>query len=128
MAHVLVIEPDRQLAAILREMFELHGHTVKLSTGAQHAVFCIDEKQPDAVIVEVQLVGHSGVEFLYEMQSYPEWQHIPVIVHTTVPPTEFNCSVELMRDQLGVKQYCYKPHTSLRNLLRTTLEYIPATT
>jgi DNA-binding response OmpR family regulator len=126
MGHVLILEPDRQMIDLLQQAMALHGHTTDIATGAQDGIFCLDEKPADVVITELQLVGHSGIEFLYEMQSYPEWQQIPVVIYSNVPPTEFNHSIELMRGHLGVKRYCYKPQTTLRSLLRTVDELVPA--
>ncbi|HEX7368327.1 MAG TPA: hypothetical protein VF261_01570, partial [Candidatus Saccharimonadales bacterium] len=82
-----------------------------------------DAAAPDLVILEMQLVSHSGVEFLYEFRSYPEWQRVPVLVHSVVPPGEFQGSRQLLCEHLGVERYLYKPRTSLAKLLRTVDEF-----
>jgi DNA-binding response OmpR family regulator len=117
--NILLIEPDRLLAGTYRVALESAGHKVRMCASAQSAIFCADETVPDVVVLELQLIGHSGLEFLYEFRSYPEWQHIPVIVQTAVPAGEFSDSWPLLKEQLGVHAYHYKPLTSLQTLLRS---------
>lgn len=117
--NIILIEPDRLLAGTYRAALQSAGHKVLMCASAQAAVFAADEVMPDVVILELQLVRHSGLEFLYEFRSYPEWQHIPIIIHSHIPAGEFSDSWEVLRDQLGVAAYHYKPLTSLQNLLRS---------
>ena len=127
MAQILLIEPDRQLARIYFDALTHAGHKVQICATAQAGIFCADDIQPDIVLLELQLVAHSGIEFLYEFRSYPDWQHVPVVVMTNVPAGEFSGSWKLLRDQLAVSQYLYKPVTSLRHLLRTVNDSVAAT-
>src|SRR4051812_38173952 len=120
---ILLIEPDRPLANTYRAALEADGHKVVMCSSAQAGIFAADEFQPEIVILELQLVGHSGVEFLYEFRSYSDWQSTPVILFSNVPAAEFEGSWELMRDELGVRAYLYKPLTSLQELLHATREF-----
>lgn len=114
---LLLIEPDRVLATTYGRALQQAGHTVQVAATAQTAIHAADQRRPDAVIMELQLVGHSGIEFLYEFRSYEDWSAIPALVLTGVPAGEFADSWELLRDHLGVRAYHYKPITSLRTLL-----------
>lgn len=125
MAKILLIEPDRQLAQTYYEALQSEGHNVVAAAGAQSAILAADQHQPDLIILELQLVEHSGVEFLYELRSYPEWHDIPVIVQTIIPPVEFNDSGRTLTAQLGVRQFLYKPQTSLRELLKAVDDGLP---
>src|SRR5687768_475592 len=93
------------------------GHQVRLCSSAQAAVMVADQVNPDGVGLEIQVVEHAGIEFLYEFRSYPEWQDIPVIIHSNVPPTEFEANLGLLRKELGVKDYLYKPRTNVKELI-----------
>ncbi|MBC7581736.1 response regulator transcription factor [Aeromicrobium sp.] len=117
--NILIIEPDTVLAKLYTKALQRAGDEVVCCVNAQSAVFSADERQPDAVVLELQLVKHSGIEFLYEFRSYPEWQAIPVIVLSNVPPVEFIDNWKLLQRQLGVVDYLYKPHTTLAKLLKT---------
>jgi two-component system, sensor histidine kinase and response regulator len=112
--NILLIEPDSLLGSIYKDALEQKGHRVKLSRDAQTAVHLADEQTPDVVVLELQLRAHSGIEFLYEFRSYPEWQHIPIVLHTLLPEDDL-----AMPRQLGTVQYVYKPSTTLAQLVRT---------
>jgi DNA-binding response OmpR family regulator len=124
MADILLIEPDRILARTYILALELNGHVVNTCTSAQSAIRYADRARPNIVILELQMVGHSGIEFLYEFRSYTDWQQIPVIALTCVPASEFASSWRLLRDELGVRTYHYKPQTSLRKLVRSVNELV----
>lgn len=114
--NILIIEPDKLLATTYAQALHAAGHQPICCTNAQQAVFAADAQTPDVVLLELQLVSHSGIEFLYEFRSYPEWQNIPVVILSQVPPAEFLSSWDVLSGELGVAQYLYKPHTSLKKL------------
>jgi DNA-binding response OmpR family regulator len=125
MAQILLIEPDRVLAESYVQALMHAGHEVQAAGSAQAAIMSADVIRPDLVILELQLVEHSGIEFLYEFRSYPEWQAVPVIVQSQVPPAEFAGSWQLLQDELGVRAYLYKPRTALVQLLSDVNKYLP---
>lgn len=124
MAQILLVEPDRLLAECYVQALQAAGHDVMAASSAQAAILAADQAAPELVILELQLVEHSGVEFLYEFRSYPEWQAIPIIIQSQVPPAEFNDNRQLLRGELGVRLYLYKPQTSLRALLEAVDEQL----
>lgn len=115
MARILLIEPDRVLAEIYGEMLRQAGYDTSYSPDAQMAIHSIDDATPDIIVLELQLARHNGVEFLYELRSYPEWESIPVIVLSMLPELQVKDSLR----QLGIAAYHYKPQTNLKNLLGT---------
>jgi DNA-binding response OmpR family regulator len=127
MARILLVEPDRVLAETYQQALLNGKHKVVVCAGAQAAITAADKRQPDLVILELQLVEHSGIEFLYEFRSYPEWQAIPVLVQTTVPPVEFTDNWQLLKNSLGVTNYLYKSQTSLRQLLAAVQDGLAVT-
>jgi DNA-binding response OmpR family regulator len=112
---IVLIEPDARLAKLYADHLQTAGNTVVKVATAQVAIHMIDVQKPDLVILELQLVSHSGVEFLYELRSYPEWQNIPVIIHTVVPQATFQRYKQQLA-ALGVTDYLYKPLTRLATL------------
>lgn len=113
---ILLIEPDKMFADNYRYVLEQAGHTVSWQPTAQSAIHQADHYKPDLIVLELQLPAHNGVEFLYELRSYPEWQQIPVIVLSLVPREAVAGSSNLL-EQLGVKGFLYKPQTKLRQLI-----------
>jgi DNA-binding response OmpR family regulator len=118
MARVLVIEASKRLRDIYAAALKDAGYDADISSSAQTAVNVADKHRPDLVLLELQLGRHNGIEFLYEFRSYPEWQDVPVIIHSIVPPTEFQ-EDSIVYKKLKISAYLYKPHTSLQKLLRT---------
>lgn len=116
-AHILIVEPDIRLGRTYADGLRARGYSVAHSTTAQDAVCEADAQQPDVVVLEIQLTKHSGIEFLYEFRSYADWQPVPVVVVSHVPPQEFAASSDILNRRLGVQAYHYKPQTSLRTLL-----------
>ena len=117
MSQILLIEPNRVLARTYHRALESAGHQVRICSTAQSAIIAADEINPEVVVLELQLVAHSGAEFMYEFRSYPDWQSVPVIVHTQVPPQQFSDSFAATQRQLGIVEYLYKPATDLNTLL-----------
>jgi len=118
MANILLIEPDAVLAQVYARALNHFGHRTCTVATAQAGINAADDGVPDIVLLELQLVSHSGLEFLYEFRSYPEWQLVPVIILSHVPPGEFAKSIGLLKHRLNVSGYFYKPQTSVSKLLR----------
>ena len=120
---ILLIEPDVILAKTYAQALQNSGHKVVVARTAQMAVHAADAVKPELVILEMQLVNHSGIEFLYEFRSYDDWQQIPVLALSHVPMGEFIDTWELLQTELGVRKYLYKPRTSLVKLLAAVNEF-----
>lgn len=121
---LLLIEPDRIMAYAERRALEVAGHSVQWRQTAQTGIDGVDHELPDAIVLEVQLGIHNGIEFLYELRSYPEWQHIPVVIYT-VNHLVFGDEFALSLRKLGVTAALYKPRTSLRTLCQTVNTLAP---
>jgi DNA-binding response OmpR family regulator len=113
-AEILIIEPDVVLADIYAKALRLEGHNVVVTGDAQSAITIADGKKPDLIVMEIQLASHNGIEFIYELRSYPEWQLIPIIIQSMVPLSEFNTKIT---GHLGVISYLYKSSTPLLKLI-----------
>jgi len=118
MANLLLLEPDAILGRTYQAVLTQNGHHVSWFRNASSAISNIDQVQPHLIITELQLPMHNGVEFLYELRSYQDLAHIPVILITSVPPMLKAFSSNLWQ-QLGVAAYHYKPLTKLSNLSRS---------
>lgn len=119
MMHILCIEPDRMLARTYAQALQHAGYTTAYAATAQDAIDVADAQQPDLVLLELQMTGHDGIEFLHEFRSYPEWRDVPVIVNTTLAPNALE-PVRSALSELGVAACLYKPYTSLQQLLSAT--------
>lgn len=114
--NVLIVEPDTVLARQYQNVFKAGGVQAFIAHDAQSAVAAVDKNKPDLVILELQLAGHSGIEFLHEFRSYEDWANIPVVIYSSVPEYILGVDKKVWQ-QFGVKRYFYKPKTSLQQLL-----------
>lgn len=117
MARILFIEPDRILGVNAKKILKRAGHSVDWHVDPQAAMDSADVAHPDIIILDLLLAGRSGVEFLYEFRSYPEWAELPVIIYSNVPPEDFNVA-GIGFKQLGIAAYYYKPAASINELAR----------
>lgn len=125
MAYVLLIEPNTLLAKAYTQAIRHAGHEVELQTQAQAGIIAADARTPDLVLLELQLPLHNGVEFLQEFRSYAEWQQVPVVINTVIPPGRMVRAETALRRDLGVRDVLYKPRTSLEDIVRLVREYVP---
>lgn len=115
MNHILILCGDRQLAGRTADYLRLKGYRVTAHTDPQHAITTADNQPPALAVIDLLLAGRSGVEFLYELRSYPEWQDIPVIITGHQYPDDIR-PFKPAFDQLNVSSYLPTPLTSLPQL------------
>jgi DNA-binding response OmpR family regulator len=125
MSRILLLEPSHLLARQYQTVLKRAGHEVVWCRDGQSAIVAADANAPDLLVVELLLAGHSGLEFIYEFRTYSDWQHVPVIVLTGVPQSDFGADAALLND-LGVSAYLYKAETSLAQLTRAVNRAIGA--
>jgi len=114
--NILILEPDRKVSLVYQRALTAAGHNVRIEHHAQDAITSIDKSQPDIVIVELQLIRHGGMEFLYELRSYSEWLSMKVILLTMVPSHQLILS-DKSKKELGIVEHLYKPETTLEQLV-----------
>ncbi|HEU4914013.1 MAG TPA: response regulator [Candidatus Saccharimonadales bacterium] len=117
MQNVLVIEPDTALARTYVQALRHAGYAVRHATGAQDAIDAADQSTPAAVVMEIQLAVHDGVEFLHEFRSHAEWRFVPVVVNTNLTPVAIRPVQAALAADLGVMEVLYKPQTSLQQVI-----------
>lgn len=112
--NILLLEPNAILGRTYRQFLRNNNHEVLWVQDAQAAISAIDQRVPDLILLELQLALHNGIEFLYELRSYAEWQGLNVVVLSHIPEKAW--LKEILKERLGVKRYLYKSHTNLANL------------
>lgn len=110
----------------VKTALQAFDYKVAWCRNAQTALDSLDETFPDLVVVELQLGLHNGIEFLYEMRSYPEWQQIPAIVHTINAKAQDEIFAQSF-ESLGVQAVLYKPRTTTSQLVRMVKQLVPVT-
>jgi len=101
-AHVLVVEDEPKIGALLRDYLEAAGYRVSvLATGAG-AVAWVREHAPDALLLDVMLPGEDGLSICRGIRAF-----------STVPILMVTARVEeidrLLGLELGADDYICKP-------------------
>lgn len=76
---ILLVDDDRQLAAMLQEFLELQGFRVDVLHDGQAALDSIDQQLPDLMVLDVMLPGINGFDVLRQLR---EKHQLPVIMLT----------------------------------------------
>lgn len=113
--NILIVEPSKDLAEVLAKEFKKKGHKTSVAHTAQGGIEKADNEKPDIVILELIIPGHNGLEFIYELRSYPEWLDIPVLIYSQIAPSELGVDSKLL-NEMGIVGHFYKPTTSLGEL------------
>lgn len=123
MRHILLVEPSQDLGTVIVRFLDKAEFTCDQARSAQDAISLADTKSPDAVVLELALPGHNGVEFLYEFRSHADWSHVPVIFYSQISADECGLSKDQMQS-LGIAGHLYKPTTPLKTLQNTLLDVL----
>lgn len=81
---VLLIEDEEIVAGFIEHTFAGEDIQVTLMSNAESALEHLQHQpnQTDAILLDRNLPGMSGIEFLYQLKQDPALQRIPVIVET----------------------------------------------
>lgn len=79
--HILVVEDDAFMAALLRFMLEREGAQVMVMVDGRSALDCLRADAPiDTVLLDLRLPQLSGMEVLAQMREFPTRAATPVLV------------------------------------------------
>jgi cellulose synthase/poly-beta-1,6-N-acetylglucosamine synthase-like glycosyltransferase/CheY-like chemotaxis protein len=81
--HVLAVDDDPMMLALLREAIEGAGHTVETVGSGPEALDNLSDHLPDLVIVDVNLPAMDGFELVARLRSQPQTEALPVILLTS---------------------------------------------
>lgn len=104
-AHVIIVEDDENLAALLEAELKDSGFRVKLVKEGKEAIELIQKEKPDAVVLDIMLEEHdaSGWDVLKALKQNEELAHIPIIISSALEEREKGMA-------LGANSYFVKPY------------------
>ena len=108
-AHILIIEDEAKIAALLRDFLSSDGHRVSLLSDGNEAIAWIRAQNPDLVLLDLMLPGRDGLSICRELRTFST---VPVIM-ITARVEEIDRIVGL---DLGADDYICKPF-SLREVV-----------
>ncbi|HWH00023.1 MAG TPA: response regulator [Pilimelia sp.] len=106
MAEVLVVEDDQDIRTMLATRLERAGFGVTTAPTAVDALAAVREHRPDAVLLDVQLPGMSGLEFCRRVRADEALADILVVVATaSVGPGAMAAAFEAGADEFVTKPF-----------------------
>lgn len=113
---ILIVEDEADTADMFAEMIKLDGNEVIKILHSSEAIRIIEEKQPDAILLDLMMPDVSGMEVLRTIKQNPKLENIPVIVISAKAfPDDIKEGFEA-----GASEYLTKPVTF--QMLKATLE------
>jgi two-component system response regulator MprA len=66
---VLIVEDDRKLAAVLARSLQRAGYSCATAESGDQALWAVNARQPDALVVDVMIPHPSGVEVCRHLRN-----------------------------------------------------------
>ncbi len=101
--HILIVDDEPYICEILQRALTIDGFDTSTTTDSLQAINLIIERQPDLVILDINMPGLDGLEVLEEIKK--NGLDVPVIMMTGYSSME--TTVKAIR--LGAKDYLTKP-------------------
>lgn len=117
---VLVVEDEEDIAYILRFLFQREGFAVDHAADGREALARLAGDPPHAVVLDIMLPYHDGIEIVERLRAQPGWRSVPVLMLTAKAR-----EADIVRAlDLGADDYVTKPFqpdevlARLRRLMR----------
>jgi two-component system, chemotaxis family, chemotaxis protein CheY len=83
MKSILLIDDDQFVTTLYKTKLQSEGFTVDAAHSGKEALEKLGQNRPDAIVLDLNMPGISGVELLKAIRDVPLWRHIPVIVFSS---------------------------------------------
>ncbi len=113
-AQVLVVEDERDIAALVAYHLTREGYGVRTAATGSDALEAVAAQRPDLVVLDLMLPEWSGYDILKEMRRRPELADVPVVVLTARREE----ADRIKGLELGADDYVTKPFSPQELVLR----------
>lgn len=79
---LLVVDDDPKVIDLLRQMLEEEDFIIETAKDGAEALKLTEQRQPDAILLDLIMPKLDGFQFIEEMQKIPKLRAIPIIVLT----------------------------------------------
>ena len=119
MAHVLIVEDNAANMKLARLLLSNAGHTVLSAVDAETGLTLARDKQPDLILMDIQLPEISGLEVTKWIKEDDDLKSIPIIAVTAFA---MKGDEEKMREG-GCEAYLAKP-ISVAFFIKTLKQFL----
>jgi two-component system, OmpR family, phosphate regulon response regulator PhoB len=113
-ARILVVEDERDIAALVAYHLTKEGYRVRTTESGQEALEAVAAEKPDLLVLDLMLPGFSGYEVLQELRRRPDLSDVPVVVLTA----RRDEADRVKGLELGADDYVTKPFSPRELVLR----------
>lgn len=121
MSKVLIIEDEKTLAKMYKEVFEKEDYEVSLASKVDQALELAKEISPDLILLDILLPGETGISFLKKLRKLNN----PVADSLVVAFSNYD-DRESKKDafELGAKDYLIKTNNTPREIVEKSIKYL----
>ena len=102
---ILLVDDDRVILLLLKNMLEKSGHTVLTAGKGDEGLGLIDQFVPQLIITDWLMPGMDGIDFCKALRKNPAWRNIYVFIMTAQDGLE----QLVMAFEAGANDYMTKP-------------------
>ena len=81
-SRILVVEDNEANQLLARAVLEMEGYEVEIAGSAPEAREAISDRQPDLILMDIQLPGEDGLSVTRALKADPATSSIPVVALT----------------------------------------------
>ncbi|MEK7510031.1 MAG: response regulator [Patescibacteria group bacterium] len=120
MKKILIVEDEKILAEMYRDVFTREGFDVHSAFTEKEALELAATGKPDLILLDILLPEANGISFLKEKNKRPAIASIPVIAFSNFD------DIETKREafQLGVQDYLIKTNYTPQQIVSRVNEYV----
>ncbi len=105
MKRILIVEDDRFLRRLYRDLLEAEGLVVSVAVSAAEGIEWARRDPPDLILMDIELPGMNGLEATAVLKEDPRTQGVPVVV---ISAHAMGRHEQLARD-VGCDRFLKKP-------------------
>ncbi len=107
MAHILIVEDEPSVRAMLRESLAAEGHDVDEAANGREGLASMENRPAEVVITDILMPEKEGLQFIKDLrQGYPDTRI--VAISGGAPGLQSGCNLELA-SMFGAHVTCAKP-------------------
>lgn len=106
---VVLVDEDREFDSIIKMKLEGAGFAVHVADMPQMGLRMVEEIHPDLVLLDINMPGMSGIEFITELKENPDAKMIKVAFFSSmINPWNSNGDVQGIAGELGAVAFIDK--------------------
>ena len=79
---VLIVDDEEQILQLVAGLLEAKGYEVATASHGEEALRRVEERRPDAVLLDIMMPGLDGATVAQQLRESPETADIPIIFLT----------------------------------------------